>query len=136
MVYKYLVCLDGSEVSYRAYSWAHSQAMADELRNTHIYLLNIVDKMKIERKEISIKGVEEFVKDLEAYKIPFEAIVLETTHNLKQTICEVAEKNNVDMIIIGHDDEHKRRLHRIFDGHSDVYEYVIKHSQCAVLVFK
>ncbi|GAM19182.1 hypothetical protein SAMD00019534_023570, partial [Acytostelium subglobosum LB1] len=144
MVYKYMVCVDGSDVNDRAFKWAMAQAILDERRTTQLFIVHIVDKMRVgvcdkyleQRKELGIKGMEAYTKEMESMRIPFDVEVIETTRSTNQVICEFAEKHKVDMLIVGHDIENKPILHRLLDGHHDTYEYAVKHANCPVLVFK
>ncbi|EGG22369.1 hypothetical protein DFA_04487 [Cavenderia fasciculata] len=141
MKYTYMVCLDGSEASHKAYSWAEAEALQDQSRETELILLNIVSKTKLdfmdvyykERKELAVKGVESFSKDLENLKIPHQSLVVETHKDPRHAIIEYAEKYRVDMVLIGYED--KSTLKKLVDGHN-VADFVLKHCACPVLIFK
>eukprot|EP01133_Synstelium_polycarpum_P019703 gene19703-23596_t len=107
MKYRYMVCLDGTPSSNRAFSWVQAQALQDESRETEVFILNVLDKFKAEkldpyfqeRKELSEKGIDQFSQSLASNRIPFKSILAETDKDYREAICAYAEKNNVDMAL-------------------------------------
>ncbi|MGA7900828.1 MAG: universal stress protein [Nitrososphaeraceae archaeon] len=113
MLSKILVAVDGSEISKRAFEYASFLA---EKCNTSLLIVNIPDIF--ERVGSSSKKLEEIAKKIEKGEIDNKAMLrkfesqakehgvkdvstIKQRGNVAEEILKIADKENVDMIVLG-----------------------------------
>ncbi|KAF2074811.1 hypothetical protein CYY_003875 [Polysphondylium violaceum] len=141
----YMICLDGSTESDRAFAWIEGIALNDPSKQIKIFLLNIIDTKPIDKLNLDFdhdkkicaeKGLSVYANRLQLNNIKYETILVETYHSMRETIIEQAEKHNIDMIILGH--ASKNKLKRVIDGdlRGKIATYLLKHANCPLIIFK
>ncbi|KYQ92720.1 hypothetical protein DLAC_06724 [Tieghemostelium lacteum] len=141
---RYMICLDGSTESERAFRWLESIALSDPTKDIEVYLLHVIDDKFInkidgkednaKRKELGKKGVESYSIELTNNHIKNYPIIVETIHNIKDSILHQIQKNRIEMIVVGH--QEKGRIKRLLDGHGSVSDFLLKNSNIPILIFR
>ncbi|KAM9962384.1 hypothetical protein ACTFIR_005292 [Dictyostelium discoideum] len=142
---RYMICLDGSQVSERAFHWLEALAMCDLTHQTEIFLFHVVDRKavtKLEldtnpnctRHELAEKALDEYTKSLAVNNIISHKLLIDTKESVKDVIIKEIEKNKIDMVVLGHED--KGRIERLLDGRGSVCEYLLKKVDIPITIFK
>ncbi|MFD1019576.1 universal stress protein [Thalassobacillus hwangdonensis] len=141
---KLLVAYDGSELSKKAVLEVKNQAVEAEDKEVHIVSVlepNGPLTQPIISRDLRKEMMEEFNLEMEKIKqelgevngrILTDVMISETEDNPGQAICAYAERENIDLILIGN--RGLGNVKRFFLG--SVSNNVVQHSPCPVLVMK
>ncbi|EGC36953.1 hypothetical protein DICPUDRAFT_77386 [Dictyostelium purpureum] len=127
---RYMVCLDGSDLSDRAFSWVKELAECDESKKTEIFLFHVEEK----KSDHKFKSLDEYSDMLNTKSIKNHKLLIKGKESIKDAIIKETENNKIDLVVLGHED--KNKLQRIMDGRGSVCEYLLKNMDTPLLIFK
>lgn len=138
-----MVCVDGSEPSLKAAKQAVEFAKTNNSEIVALYVSYIPLSLRFKSREVldtahefdleeAGRWLRDIRKEAEDHRLAFKIEAIETTSSVVQSIVEHAEKENVDLIIIG--DKGRSKVERALLG--STVSGVISNVRRSILVVK
>ena len=140
---KILVAIDGSQPSITATHQALEIAKQNNSEITALYISFIPSSLRFKSRDILdtahqsdveelTRWLEDIRKDAENSNILFRIEAIETTSSTVKAIIDYAEKNTIDLIVLGH--QGRSKIERTILG--SVASGVVNNARCSVMVVR
>jgi len=139
---RYMVAIDGSQQSGKAFKWLAAQLM--KLKDRSKVFVLIIDFTPLVNEDVQmseiyqtakkelINSLTEYTKILNKLKIPNEIKLVESAADVREGLVNHVKEDNIDVLVMGNTG--KSAIQRVMLG--SVSEYCVRYADCAVVVVK
>ncbi|KAL6069770.1 Usp domain-containing protein [Balamuthia mandrillaris] len=138
----YMVGIDGSEASGRAFQWVLKQVVEKKFPQlSKVFIIDVLPELEFEvetsseyqeaKRELTA-SLEEYAVVLNEIGVANEVKLVEGSDDVREALCKQVKENNIDVLVVGNTG--KSNLKRLLLG--SVSEYVVRHAECVVVVVK